>query len=242
MENYAKNKRLPSLQELADGLCEDDEMEYVLLTSQKMAKLNKIEVGQNKSIFTKLKKYPYEFEINGQLRLASIDGVKIEDNNSDYVSREEYNALRDEISQLREEIKKSPTNFDKFEKVVTVAKSSTNSGGIYYFTTDTDTTRDWNEEYFDYDPEQGFIAKKSGLFSVYMYGHNSATAQYHVKVSLLINNNEHVINTRFNSGSMIGPTSGWITVYIKIGDVVSGLFAAPSGINHRYNCMIYALQ
>ena len=81
MENYAKNKRLPSLQELADGLCEDEEMEYVLLTSQKMDKLNKIEVGQNKSIFTKLKKYPYEFEINGQLRLASIDGVKIEENN-----------------------------------------------------------------------------------------------------------------------------------------------------------------
>lgn len=77
MTSYAENKEMPTLQKLADGFCEDNEIEYVLLNS-KTASLNKIEVGSAKSIFTKLKDYPYEFEINSSLQLASIDGVKVD--------------------------------------------------------------------------------------------------------------------------------------------------------------------
>lgn len=52
---------------------ENDEIEYVFTTSQKKeSSLNKIEVGEATSIFTKLKEYPYEFEIDSSLRLASI--------------------------------------------------------------------------------------------------------------------------------------------------------------------------
>lgn len=79
MKKYVDQQQLPNLQELADGLCEDEEMEYVQLESRATASLNKIVVGENKSIFTKIKKYPYEFEINEQLQLASIDGVEITD-------------------------------------------------------------------------------------------------------------------------------------------------------------------
>lgn len=77
MNNYAQKQRMPILQELADDFCEDNEIEYVTLKSKKLAGLDKIEVGDNNSIFTKLKEYPYEFEINSSLQLASIDGVSV---------------------------------------------------------------------------------------------------------------------------------------------------------------------
>lgn len=73
-KKYAEEQRDPTLQELANDFCEDNEIEYVELTSKKLASLDKIEIGKNKSFFTKLKKYPYEFEINEQLQLASTNG------------------------------------------------------------------------------------------------------------------------------------------------------------------------
>lgn len=77
IDSYSKNERMPTLQELADIFCDDKEIEYVELAT-KVASLEKINIGDKNSIFTKLKRYPYEFEINKSLQLASIDGVKIE--------------------------------------------------------------------------------------------------------------------------------------------------------------------
>ena len=77
IEKYAEEQRMPTLQEFADGLCEDDEIQYVQLQSKKVGSLNKIEIGNASSIFTKLKEYPYEFEINSSLQLASIDGIQV---------------------------------------------------------------------------------------------------------------------------------------------------------------------
>lgn len=77
ISSYAENTKLPSLQYVADKLCEDNDVEYVLLESKNIASIEKINVGEGKSIFTKLKEYPYEFEINSNLQLASVDGVKI---------------------------------------------------------------------------------------------------------------------------------------------------------------------
>ena len=96
MVSYGENTRKATLQELADGLCEDEEMQYVLLESQKTASLAPIEVGDAKSIFTKLKKYPYEFEIGEDLRLASVDGVKLENNSNSAFSREQINQMIEE--------------------------------------------------------------------------------------------------------------------------------------------------
>lgn len=73
-KKYAEEQRDPTLQELANDFCEDNEIEYVELTSKKLASLDKIEIGENKSFFTKLKKYPYEFEINSSLKIIKIDG------------------------------------------------------------------------------------------------------------------------------------------------------------------------
>ena len=77
IQSYAEKQKMPSLQYLANMLCEDEEMQYVELETQKQAKLKEITVGLATSIFTKLKDYPYEFEIDANLRLASIDGIKV---------------------------------------------------------------------------------------------------------------------------------------------------------------------
>lgn len=77
ISSYAETQQLPNLQYLADKLCEDNDMEYVLTSSKEHASLDKIDVTNISSIFTKLKEYNYEFEINNSLQLASIDGVKV---------------------------------------------------------------------------------------------------------------------------------------------------------------------
>ena len=78
MNTYAEKQELPTLQELADFLCEDEEIQYVELESQKqIASLNKIIIGDKNIIYTKLKDYDYEFGINSSLQLASIDGEQI---------------------------------------------------------------------------------------------------------------------------------------------------------------------
>ncbi len=86
IQSYAENKSLPSLQYCADKLCEDNDMEYVLTHSKSYATLEKIDVTDVSSIFTKLKDYPYEFEIDSSLRLASIDGVKVSKSDIDFTT------------------------------------------------------------------------------------------------------------------------------------------------------------
>ena len=97
MKVYAKENRMPILQEIADDFCQDNEIQYVTLESKKTGNMDKIIVGEAVSIFTKLKEYPYEFEINNSLQLASINGVKIANNDN-------YNDLKSEITQLKKEI------------------------------------------------------------------------------------------------------------------------------------------
>ncbi len=59
---------MPTLQELADVFYKDNEIQYVALES-KVASKEKITVGNNTSIYTKLNKYPYEFKINSKLQV-----------------------------------------------------------------------------------------------------------------------------------------------------------------------------
>ena len=76
MNSYAEKQRTPTLKEVSLILKEDKEIEYV--TETKQIASTKYEVGEEpSSIYTKLKDYSYEFEINDKLQLASIDGVKV---------------------------------------------------------------------------------------------------------------------------------------------------------------------
>lgn len=120
IENYTENKTLPSLQFLADKLCEDNDMEYVLTQSKAHASLDKIDTTNISSIYTKLKEYPYEFEINDSLQLASIDGVKIADNNKDgtvTLTQEQYNSILNRLSTLENGTNKNE-NYSLEEQVI----------------------------------------------------------------------------------------------------------------------------
>ncbi len=107
ISSYTEGQKLPTLQYLADKLCEDNDMEYVLLESKKEASLEKINVGKSNSIYTKLKEYPYEFEINNNLQLASINGVKIAyDNGEDTASNSEtFEAINFDVKEEKPGLK-----------------------------------------------------------------------------------------------------------------------------------------
>lgn len=73
-------KKKPTLQELADELDEDSEIEYVKKKNVEVGSLAKVDIGDATSILTKLKDYKYVFEINNKFQLASIDGKQVSDN------------------------------------------------------------------------------------------------------------------------------------------------------------------
>lgn len=87
IQSCSDTQALPTLQYLSNKLCEDDEIEYVDLSS-KISSLKPIQIQDGtSSIFTKLKEFPYKFEINGSLQLASINGEKLPNTNScDHIS------------------------------------------------------------------------------------------------------------------------------------------------------------
>lgn len=120
IESYTENEKLPDLQYLADKLCEDNEMEYVIKKEKKQANLNKIDVSDVNSIFTKIRKYPYEFEINNELQLASIDGVKIADTNNDL--KTSIDELKLAIATLQEENKELKNRLTTLENETIVNK------------------------------------------------------------------------------------------------------------------------
>ena len=120
IENYTENETLPSLQFLADKLCEDNDMEYVLTQSKSHASLDKIDTTNLSSIYTKLKEYPYEFEIDDSLQLASIDGVKVADNNKDgtiSLTQDQYNSILNRLSALENGANKNE-NYSLEEQVI----------------------------------------------------------------------------------------------------------------------------
>ena len=103
ISSYTESQELPNLQYVSDKLCEDNDMEYVVLKEKEQASLEKITVGSTDSILTKLKEYPYEFEINNQLQLASIDGVKVATQNNDYSTlQEEIESLKTRVKELED--------------------------------------------------------------------------------------------------------------------------------------------
>lgn len=123
---YTESQRMPTLQEIADDFCKDNEVQYVTLERKRTASIRKIEVGEAKSIFTKLKNYPYEFEIDSSLKLASINGIKLAENendNSDLIARIEQ--LENDIKTLKTENNTLKQNNDKLTSEVDILKNET---------------------------------------------------------------------------------------------------------------------
>ena len=78
---YAENQEMPTLKELSEILKEDEEIQYITETSKLASVEYNVPSENPTSIYTKLKKYSYEFEINSQLKLVKIDGKEITDSN-----------------------------------------------------------------------------------------------------------------------------------------------------------------
>ena len=134
MASYEESQRMPNLQFLADSLCEDGEIEYVELVTQKTAslqesKLESITVGQAKSIFTKLKEYPYEFEINGDFKIVSMDDIEIDNNDDTNTEKEGYEELSKRMEFLETEINTLKSNSFRYEQKFLWESKSINSGG-----------------------------------------------------------------------------------------------------------------
>ena len=91
IDMYGKEQRMPTLKELSLSFEKDGEIEYVTETSKLASVEYNVPSDNPNTIYTKLKEYPYEFEIDSNLKLASIDGVKIA-NNSESKEIEELKA------------------------------------------------------------------------------------------------------------------------------------------------------
>lgn len=76
ISKYTEEQRMPTLKELADNFCEDNDFEKVIEKTE-VGSLTKISNENPTAIIAKLKAYPYNFEINSFLQLASIDGVSV---------------------------------------------------------------------------------------------------------------------------------------------------------------------
>lgn len=132
MNKYTAEQRMPTLKELSEVLKEDEEILYVTEKSQIASK--KYEVGENpSSIYTKLNNYPYEFEINSSLQLASINGVKIANTQNNNLEREYGYFNKEEIDNVQNN---SQLEFEKIEGNIAIDetnnKISLKAGKHYY--------------------------------------------------------------------------------------------------------------
>ncbi|MCI8362820.1 MAG: hypothetical protein HFJ41_06875 [Clostridia bacterium] len=92
MNKYSEEQRMPTLKELSLSLGMDKEIQYVTEQSKKKASTEyNVTSEKPSSIYTKLKEYPYEFEINSMLQLASIDGIKIAQNTNNIIDYADSN-------------------------------------------------------------------------------------------------------------------------------------------------------
>ena len=125
LQSYKEEEKMPDLQYLADRLYEDNEIQYIYNESQKNAntKKEKITVTGN-SIFIKLTNYPYEFEIDGFLRLASVNGVKVPESNSESDSIKQ---LQQEVSELKVTVENLQNAYKKIGELETTVKLLQNS-------------------------------------------------------------------------------------------------------------------
>lgn len=78
-KSYIDNEDM-NLQYLANYLCENEEndVQYVGIESGE-GSLVPPTIGEDDKLYVKLVKYPYEFEINQELKISKIDGIEIAD-------------------------------------------------------------------------------------------------------------------------------------------------------------------
>lgn len=165
IKSYSEEQQMPNLQYLADRLYEDNEIQYVYNESQKAAAKEKIIVN-GEYIYTKLEEYPYEFKIDNNLRLASIDGIEIANN----TNKEDYNALLNRVQDLENalntQINNQPTGLKSNTYIKNVINSSNPFNTITSKTGFTKTPDSENNiaNYLSYSTESGYTVLKEGWY------------------------------------------------------------------------------
>lgn len=79
---YEKNHKLPTLKDLSLELKEDSEIAYLAETTRIASAEYDVISDNPVCIYTKLNNYPYEFEINSSLQLASVNMIATSLNNN----------------------------------------------------------------------------------------------------------------------------------------------------------------
>lgn len=77
IDSYTQKQRMPTLKELSLALKEDEEIEYITQSSKIASVEYNVNSDNPDKIYTKLKEYPYEFQIDQMLKLTAIDGIQI---------------------------------------------------------------------------------------------------------------------------------------------------------------------
>ncbi len=119
ISTYSEKQQMPTLQEFADNLCNDNEIEYVITKDKETAsRLPHVDTTGHTSIFTKLNDYPYEFEIDGKLKLASIDGNVVEDNTNNNNTNNNNEELMAKLEEMEIAIKAVQTENTKLKNEI----------------------------------------------------------------------------------------------------------------------------
>lgn len=239
IQSYSETQSLPTLQYLANRLCEDEEMQYVELETQKTAKLNEITVGEANYIYTKLKEYPYEFQIDSKLRLASIDGIKVADSNSKNFEelenevknmKENYETIKNDFQNLKED-------YENLKNENKILKPGSPSSGSLLMTSNynknkvesvhlnsfTNTFTNSFYECFDYNTTTGELTcKKDGWYIFIILVTSDGTSSWGANILYTIVNNVTVqhVQAVVGVGSYRADSSDSLSLFLKTGDKV----------------------
>lgn len=226
IKSYAEEEKMPDLQYLANRLCEDGDMAYVKIKNKETASfiLPPVQIDSEKdSILTKLKDYPYEFEIDGKLRLASIDGIKVADTSNKVEELEnELKNMKDNFENLKNEnnaLKPNSISTDSLLMTSTCGKNAVNTVNLSSFTNTFTTTFD---ECFSYNNATGeLICKKDGWYifklEILLDGIGNTWSQGNLTTE--VNNLEiQKIRALLNDGCKRADSSDSLTLFLKNGD------------------------
>ncbi len=196
------------MQYLADRLYEDNEIEYVCNESQKNTTSKEEITVTGEYIYTKLKEYPYEFQINSNLQVALVDDVESVPETIT-ITKEEYESLK-------------PSSI-KSDSVLIVATNKDLSLGTKKLNEFSSQTESSLETYFDYDTTLGSLTcKKSGWFLIDMslVVQNSAGDYSQGNINCYVNQISigSVNSLCFKNDQDRDANS--LTIYLKIGDVL----------------------
>lgn len=106
IDTYTEKQQMPTLKELSLALKDDEEIQYITESGKIASVEYSVNSDDPSKIYIKLKEYPYEFEINENLKLATIDGEKVDnkydDTNTD--NSNDDNTYNDELKSKIEEM------------------------------------------------------------------------------------------------------------------------------------------